>query len=484
MNKLTFKFALLFFVTLLASCVEKDYYITETPEETKDESTYTIMLYGCGGGNLDLPMVTNIREALLAGSTDRVKFTGQIKFSAKYQEYEETAGTQRFIVGSTPEKWYKPVEVLDSKLELHDPQNLTDFINWSKEQCPADEYILLLWNHGSGWVPKHDEPANRAVVHDDIFDKKGLSLDGLVKGIKDSGTKMKMVYYDACLMGMVEIMAGLTECTEYVMSASHLTPGIGGDYNSLMHHLNNSTNFEEAMKEYCYETVSHWNVEGCPYDLTLANLSKMDQLLGEIKVFSGYLKEILLVTKYNEDPENMTVDEWFIYMMYKTALNSCYHYDDTAYPYFDLQHFAENLAHCNRFNSYTAKMVDIASRLKRALKDVIVCKQLSNCLAGKLDLSLSVTIVDNQSWETMGYDGVYNALKFDQVTNWGDWLSVNPLKPTGNPDPSTYTEAGEEEEGEEEGEEGEGEEGEGEEGEGEEEMDWILELVLEIIRNR
>ena len=84
----------------------------------------------------------------------------------------------------------------------------------------------------------------------------------------------------------------------------------------------------------------------------------------------------------------------------------------------------------------------------------------------------------------MGYDGIYNTLKFDQATNWGDWLSINPLKPTGNPDPSTYTEAGEEEEGEEEGEEGEGEEGEGEEGEGEEEMDWILELVLEIIRNR
>ena len=89
MKKLTFKFAFLFFVTLLATCVEKDYYITEAPEEARDESTYTIMMYGCGGENLDLPMVTNIREALLAGSTDRVKFTGQIKFSAKYQEHEE-----------------------------------------------------------------------------------------------------------------------------------------------------------------------------------------------------------------------------------------------------------------------------------------------------------------------------------------------------------------------------------------------------------
>ena len=83
MKKNVLNLVLLCFVALFASCVEKDYYITEVPEEPKDESTYTIMMYGCGGGNLDLPMVTNIREALLAGASDRVKFTGQIKFSSK-----------------------------------------------------------------------------------------------------------------------------------------------------------------------------------------------------------------------------------------------------------------------------------------------------------------------------------------------------------------------------------------------------------------
>ena len=84
MRKNVFNLALLFFVALFASCIDKDYYYTtEVPEEPKDKSTYTIMMYGCGGGNLDLPMVTNIREALLAGASDRVKFTGQIKFSSK-----------------------------------------------------------------------------------------------------------------------------------------------------------------------------------------------------------------------------------------------------------------------------------------------------------------------------------------------------------------------------------------------------------------
>lgn len=50
------------------------------------------MMYGCGGGNLDICMVTNIKKDLLAGSTDHVKFTGQIKFSKRLQGYENTIG--------------------------------------------------------------------------------------------------------------------------------------------------------------------------------------------------------------------------------------------------------------------------------------------------------------------------------------------------------------------------------------------------------
>lgn len=507
MRKNVFNLALLFFVALFASCIDKDYYYTtEVPEEPKDKSTYTIMMYGCGGGNLDLPMVTNIREALLAGASDRVKFTGQIKFSSKLQEYEETAGTQRFIVGDTPENWYTPVEVLDTDLKLYDPQNLTDFINWSKEQCPADEYILLLWNHGGAWVPSHDAPTNRAVVYDDVLNKEGLTLDDLVKGIKDSGTKMKMIYYDACLMGMVEVLSGLTECADYALAASHITPGIGGDYNSLMYHLNHSTNFEQAIKNYCYETVSHWGVLSDPLDLTFVNLSKMDNLLGEINVFSSYLEEMVqIAAKYNEDPESMTTDEAGIYSTLLTALNNCYQYD-SGFPFYDIRHFSEILVN-GGFTSYTPKLVDISSRLNRALTEAILCKQVNKTVLQSMNLSLGVTIVNTLVWDQLGYEAAYPGLKFQQATGWGDWISINPYYPTGNPNPDSFIsdedeseggdEAGGDESDEEDGDDFDDEEGddfddeEGDESddEGEDEHEEgltqeVIDLILEIIRNR
>lgn len=467
MKKITLKFALLLFVALFTSC--KEYIYIEKPEEPVDESSYTIMLYGCGGGNLDLPMVTNIREALLSGSTDRVKFTGQIKFSAKYQEYEETAGTQRFIVGSTPENWYTPVEVLPANLPLYDPKNLTDFINWSKEQCPSDEYILLLWNHGGAWTPMHDGPSQNAVIYDDILNDKALSLDGLVKGIKDSGTKMKMIYYDACLMGMAEILAGLTECADYVLSASHITPGIGGDYNSLLHNLNNSTDFEQAIRNYAQETMSHWNPQGYPLDLMLVNLNKMDILLGELNVFSGYLEEMVkIASKALTDPNNMTVDEACIYESLIQALNNCYMYEE-GYPFFDLTTFVEMLVN-GGIHSYSAKVIDISSRLNRAFGEVIVFKELSSIITGKLDLSMGVTILNNQLWKQYNYDDTYPTLKFHKATNWGNWVSINPFLPTGNPYPGLITGGDEDEGGEDDGED--------------DGVDYELLLILEIINSR
>ena len=502
MRNNAFKLLLLFVATLFTSCVEKEYITNiEAPEAPTDKSTYTIMFYGCGGGNLDLAMVTNIREALLAGASDRVKFTGQVKFSNKLQEYEETAGTQRFIVGATPENWYTPVEVFDKNLKLYDPQNLTDFINWSKEQCPADEYILLLWNHGGGWIPYDDAPTNRAVVYDDVLNKAGLTLDDLVKGIKDSGTKMKMIYYDACFMGMIEVLSGLTECADYALAASHITPGIGGDYNSLMYHLNHSTNFEQAIKGYCYETVSHWGILNNPLDLTFVDLSKMENLWGEINVLSGYLEEMIqVVIKYNNDPESLTIDEACIAETLLNALNNCYNYED-GFPFYDIRHFTEMLVN-GGYSSYTAKLVDISSRLNRALTEAIVCKQINKAILQDLNLSLSVTIVNNLFWDKLSYGAAYPGLKFQQETGWGNWISDNPYFPTGNPNPDNIFsdegdgnegegEEGEGEEGEEgDGDEGEGNEGEGEEGDGEEDdhnqelTEEQIALILEIIRNR
>ena len=455
MRKLTLGFVLMLLVTSIVSCTKTEY-VTVAPEVEVDDSTYTIMMYGCGGNTLDEAMVLNIQEALFAGATDRVNFTGQVKFSARFQQNDVLKGTQRFIVGEAGDMWYEPVEVMDSNVELYDPQVLADFINWSKEQRPADNYILILWNHGGGWFPTDDyygQGESRAVVYDDYLGNRGLSLSNLVRGIKASDTKFKMVYFDACVMGMLEVLAELGECTDYTMCASHVTPGNGGDYDALMYHLNKSTNFEQAMKSYCRETVAHWSVQTTPFDLMLVDNSKMEPVLNEVEALAGYVTEVLeMCLEYAENEGEQDLNIEYMASIYSSAVNYCYNYD-TDFPYYDIRTFAEILAN-SMSTTYSAKFVSVASKLHRAMDEAIVCKQLASVIEG-MDLSMAVTIVDQNMWNQFGYQEAYDTLYFQQRTGWGNWLAINPVTPTHNPNPETVVPGGDEgEEGEEGGEGG------------------------------
>lgn len=459
MRKFSLTLILMLIVASITSCKKTEYITITAPTEEPDNSSYTIMLYGCGGGNLDGSLITNIQEALIAGNTERVHFTGQVKYSARFQDTEEFHGTQRFVVGDAGARWYEPVEVLDKMLKLYDPQSLADFITWSKEQCPADNYILILWNHGSAWLPSQDNFADsRAVIHDDVNNSRALTLNELVEGINLSGTKLKMVYYDACLMGMLEIVTGLMDCADYVMCASHVTPGIGGDYYSLMHHLNNSTNFETAMKAFCHDTITHWQPTNYPLDITLVDLSQMDPLLSEINLFAIYLREmaqIYAMTKSQIDNGMINPDEYSnavnIYKTYEAAINSCYLYDADAdvdgslyYPFFDIQQLAESFAN-GHYSTYSAQLIDVSSRLNRAFNNAIVCKNVTAPLYGQT-LTMGVTIVDKKIWQSQNYQAAYDKLLFQKKTGWGNWLLMNPVTPKDNPNPLSFVEVTEEEE--------------------------------------
>lgn len=437
------------------SCTENEYYIVAGKEDVEEqEKSYTIMMYGCGGGNLDKAMIINIQEALLEGTAGRVKFTGQVKFSARFQDTEEFGGTQRFVVGPENGLWYSPVQVLDKDLELNDPKNLTDFINWSKQQCPADEYILLLWNHGSAWLPRMDA---RAIIHDDSNKPNALTLNGLVQGVKDSGTKMKMIYFDACLMGMAEVLTGVSECADYALCATHVTPNMGGDYNSLIYNLNNYADFETAMAEYGREVIRHWESDGLPLDIKLVDLSKMNPFLEDVKELSGYLADAARITSaYRTDINNgvavsPTSNEAIIAANFEKALNSCYlyfwEYDKNnvpKYPFYDIHMLSELMAG-GRSNSYSARFINISSRINRSLKDVIVSEYSTTASSG-WKFSLGVTVVDKEAWTRNGYYKTYSGLKFDQQTGWGEWLSINPVAPKGNPNPFTISGVSDDEE--------------------------------------
>lgn len=413
MKKLkTYTLLLLLFgvAAFLPSCNKDD---NKGPAK-EPQAEYTLMLYGCGGGNLDKYMLLNLEEALLTGANDKVKMTGQIKYSAPYQSDPDLKGTHRFILQDEDgDGDLDDAATFEASLSLYDPDNLADFIRWSKQQCPAKNYILILWNHGGGWLPTTDAPKSRAVLQDDNVGWQLMSLDELVEGVKKSDTHLKMIYYDACLMGMLENLCGLTDVADYVLGAAHETPGLGGDYASLIGNLRTASDLEAAMKQYCHEVMAHWNLYGDNNDISLTDLSKLAPVTTVLRKISDEL-----VATYQSYTTR-----------YNMATCMCYRLNADL-PFFDMMDYVQNLA----VVSENAKLVNYSSELQRATDAAIVCSETSKALKeSQQEISWGITLITNDTWKTDYADGTYEALAFDKAAGWSKWLQANTQEPTDNP---------------------------------------------------
>lgn len=301
-NKITnfWAVAILCFVSLFASCA-KDDVSTDTPQTTPESvtkpTTYTVMLYGCAGSSLDGALNYNLKQLEAAGKKSRVNFRALVKYSAGTNQ-EKHPGTT--LITMTEDKGLTEVQAHDANYRLDNPAHLTEFIKETKEKMPADKYVLVIWNHGDVFgpddgpvedsYPENGAKARGAIYDDNISDRPGLSTLALEKAIKDTGDKIDLVYFDVCLMGMVETYTQLKDVAHYAMGAINLTPGEGGNYAQLVNSLQENDSIEDAIKAYIPGVISDWKAgETSFHDLSCFDLTYMDELNTHIKTATDEL---------------------------------------------------------------------------------------------------------------------------------------------------------------------------------------------------
>ncbi len=291
--------AIMCVVTLFVSC-SKDDVSTTAPQPTTDPqpTTYTVMLYGCGGRSLDDALTYNLKQLEAAGKKSRVNFRALVKYS-RGKNQEEHPGTRLFTM--TEDKGLAEEQVHDANYRLDNPAHLTDFIKESKEKMPADKYILIIWNHGNVFgpadgpvldsYPETESESRGAVFDDNIEGDPGLSTLGLEKAIKDTGEKIDLLYFDVCLMGMAETYTQLKDVTHYAMGAINMTPGQGGNYSRLVSCLQDNDSIEDAVKSYIPGLMTDWKASVPSFcDLSCFDLTYMDELNLHIKSATDELK--------------------------------------------------------------------------------------------------------------------------------------------------------------------------------------------------
>lgn len=154
----------------------------------------------------------------------------------------ETGGTKKWQnnVMSTRniERWQatgQGLQKLDSlsRTSMTDPGTLSSFIQYAAKKAPADRYMLILWDHGSGSVA--------GFGHDETDSKNTMDIAEIAKALKAGGVKFDFVGFDACLMATLENAIALEPYADYLIASEESEPGTGWYYTNWVSDLNSNT---------------------------------------------------------------------------------------------------------------------------------------------------------------------------------------------------------------------------------------------------
>jgi hypothetical protein len=94
-----------------------------------------------------------------------------------------------------------------------DPANINRLLGEIIEMYPSDSYGLILWSHGTSWLP--------AGVPVKSFSADGNSRMDISELAEALPVKFDFILFDACLMGAVEVAYELRNKTDYIIASLH-----------------------------------------------------------------------------------------------------------------------------------------------------------------------------------------------------------------------------------------------------------------------
>lgn len=277
----------------------------------------------------------------------------------------------------------------DNSVELNmgDGATLSDFIHFCQTSYTAENYSLVLWNHGGGWRSlKTEAEIDKAVCWDETndFDSLYTSEISSVTSNKD----LAVIGFDACLMGMTEVAYQLRSSASIMVASEDTEPGNGWDYTTLLAQFSNSDYSADALSQAIVSSYGSF-YQSTETTLSAIDLNQIDGLMTAINIFAENLKNVEIST-------------------IQTARNASQSFSD--YDYFDLYDFAAHMPE-----------VTGSVNVKTAIENIVLYNWHSPSLvANGLSIYFPQTEVDSD---------YYTEIDFSDNSEWDAFLTyfVQPM---------------------------------------------------------
>lgn len=327
--------------------------------------------------------VKDLDEMKKVGSTDKVNVVVEIG--------EKGKGSKRLLVlkkdgfFSSGEKVYSE----DKNADMGDYKRVVDFVKWSKTNFPARKYILVLWNHGLGWIDPNLQShsagtgTSKGILFDDDT-KNYVRTKQLGEMMKNAGY-VDVLVFNACLMQMAEVAYEIKDYTSLIVGSEETMLAYGFEYDKFLSFLNSNVNFSKKQisdffinwyKEF-YKNGVNMGPVSVPLDSIAATLSVIEP--SELKNLPQYLNYFASNVMNNKEEEAV-----------KSAVGSVIRFTSIAdpakdkekkiAPYVDLYDFAKIVYEksSNPSTKESAKLLMDFIKAKLVISSVGINKDATN----------------------------------------------------------------------------------------------------------
>jgi len=208
----------------------------QTKAEKAGMANWTIMVYVNAKNNLEKFGLSDVNEMEKIGSTDKVKIAVELGRISGYDTSDgDWKGQRRYIIqkDNDTKRVTSPILQEIPKGDMGSWNHMVEFVKWAKEKAPAQHYMLVVWNHGSGWdKAKASDIWIRGISYDDETGNH-MSTPDLGKALAALG-KTDILAMDACLMQMAEVGYQVKDYTDYIVASEETEPGDGYTYDTFL----------------------------------------------------------------------------------------------------------------------------------------------------------------------------------------------------------------------------------------------------------
>ena len=445
----------------------------DTWSKTKDmidvpqPAKYTVFVYGNAGGKMDNAIEEGFWEKIQKYLTDHNNV--RVMCMYKYGKDEPDAGNPFKGKYAVPGDivWFELTDKTDlnkikesglqalgmgeeaKQLKICNPNTMRLFLEFSSLHCPAEDYVMGIWGHGSGIDAMNDVPGkyeiknlSRGVMTDEWVDGEWMDMYQMNDAMKAAGIDhFNTLMFHNCYMGNIETLTQAYKFADYIFASAHVLSSNGELMTEFVRGLVETGDPVQAgglMFERCTPVWQNSYVdekEGICWngDYKMIRTDKFEAIIDAAKQLCDRLLELYPTEKEAIDRATKSVYRVEPIDEYKNEFLT---------PFFDIANYAQLLAK----ETDDVELKNISATLDNAFKEAFVHYRdvnnskehldhytLSVCLLRQLFYTFDYKTNAPQLKTLNNYNEGYEKCDFHKLTGWGKWLNTNEQALDSNP---------------------------------------------------